>query len=246
MELDKTFLQNSEKILGIVNITPDSFSGDGLFKKENKLSKLLDFAGRNNISNLDIGCASSKPGYENVATQDELNRLNYFLSNVKGNFSLSIDTSNPIVAELALKNNFKILNDINGFEDEELIAKAIEYQCNVIIVHRHPESKHLHEKMNYRNNLKEVLEHLEHNVSQLIDKGINKQNIFIDPGLGFGKFEQDSVDLLMNIKDLVDEIPVVVGYSRKKFTQKVEMNNKEIFEHCINSGVTFVRLHLTN
>ena len=84
----------------------------------------------NNITNLDIGCASSKPGYENVATQDELSRLNYFLNNVKGNFSLSIDTSNPIVAELALKNNFKILNDINGFEDEELITKAIEIKIS--------------------------------------------------------------------------------------------------------------------
>ena len=62
MELDKTFLQNSKNILGIVNITPDSFSGDGLFKKENKLSKLLDFAERNNIRNLDIGCACA-PGY---------------------------------------------------------------------------------------------------------------------------------------------------------------------------------------
>jgi len=246
LDLDKTLLQNSENILGIVNLTPDSFSGDGLYKKENKLNKLLDFAEKNNIRNLDIGCTSSKPGYENVATKEELKRLNYFLSNAKSNFSLSIDTSNPIVAQLALKNNFKILNDINGFKDEELITTAIEYQCNVIIVHRHPKSKHLHEKMNYRNNSKEVLEHLEQKVSQLIDKGIKKQNIFIDPGLGFGKFEQDSVDLLMNIKDLVNEIPVVVGYSRKKFTKKIEMSNKEIFEHCINSGVAFVRLHLTN
>ena len=93
MELDKIFLYNSKNILGIVNITPDSFSGDGLFKKENKLSKLLDFAERNNISNLDIGCASSKPGYENVSTQEELNRINYFLSNVKDNFSCLLYTS---------------------------------------------------------------------------------------------------------------------------------------------------------
>ena len=122
---------------------------------------------------------------------------------------------------------------------------ALEYECNIIIVHRHPKSKHLHEKMNYRNSSKEVLEHLEENVSQLIDKGINKQKIFIDPGLGFGKFAKDSVDLLINIKDLVNEIPIVVGYSRKKFIENLEMNNKEIFEHCINSGVAFVRLHLT-
>ena len=93
-------LSITDNILGIVNISPDSFSGDGLFKKENKLSKLLDFAERNNINNLDIGCASSKPGYENVSTQEELNRLNYFLSNVNGNFSLSIDTSNPVMATL--------------------------------------------------------------------------------------------------------------------------------------------------
>lgn len=245
MELDKFFFNNSKNILGIVNVTPDSFSGDGVYKNENKLNKLLDFAERNNISNLDIGCASSKPGYENVEVKEELKRLNYFLTNMKGNFSLSIDTSDPIVARLALENNFKILNDINGFRDEELISTALEYECNIIIVHRHPKSKHLHEKMNYRNSSKEVLEHLEENVSQLIDKGINKQKIFIDPGLGFGKFAKDSVDLLINIKDLVNEIPVVVGYSRKKFIENIEMNNKEIFEHCINSGVAFVRLHLT-
>ena len=165
---------------------------------------------------------------------------------MKSNFILSIDTSSPEVAKLSLKNNFKILNDVNGFYNEELINTAIEYQCNVIIVHRHPDSKSLHEKMNYRNNSGEVLEHLEQRVSYVIDKGVKKENIYIDPGLGFGKFEQDSIDLLMNINDLVNEIPVVVGYSRKKFSKKLKLSKKEIFEHCINSGVTLVRMHLTN
>ena len=121
MDLDKTFIRNSENILGIVNLTPDSFSGDGLYKKENELIKLLDFAEKNKINNLDIGCASSKPGYDKVATKEEVIRLNYFLNLMKSNFILSIDTSNPEVAKLALKNNFKILNDVNGFHDEELI-----------------------------------------------------------------------------------------------------------------------------
>ena len=103
MELDKFFFNNSKNILGIVNVTPDSFSGDGVYKNENKLNKLLDFAERNNINNLDIGCASSKPGYENVEVKEELKRLNYFLTNMKGNFSLSIDTSDPIVEDLHLK-----------------------------------------------------------------------------------------------------------------------------------------------
>ena len=246
MDLDKTFIRNSENILGIVNLTPDSFSGDGLYKKENELIKLLDFAEKNKINNLDIGCASSKPGYDKVATKEEVIRLNYFLNLMKSNFTLSIDTSNPEVAKLALKNTFKILNDVNGFHDDELINTAIEYQCNVIIVHRHPDSKSLHEKMNYRNNSGEVLEHLEQRVSYVIDKGVKKENIYIDPGLGFGKFEQDSIDLLMNINDLVNEIPVVVGYSRKKFSKKLKLSKKEIFEHCINSGVTLVRMHLTN
>ena len=74
MDLDKTFIRNSENILGIVNLTPDSFSGDGLYKKENELIKLLDFAEKNKINNLDIGCASSKPGYDKVATKEEVIR----------------------------------------------------------------------------------------------------------------------------------------------------------------------------
>ena len=71
MELDKFFFNNSKNILGIVNVTPDSFSGDGVYKNENKLNKLLDFAERNNINNLDIGCASSKPGQLNRCQQRE-------------------------------------------------------------------------------------------------------------------------------------------------------------------------------
>ena len=88
MDLDKTFIRNSENILGIVNLTPDSFSGDGLYKKENELIKLLDFAEKNKINNLDIGCASSKPGYDKVATKEEVIRLNYFLNLMNSNFDI--------------------------------------------------------------------------------------------------------------------------------------------------------------
>ena len=108
-------------------------------------------------------------------------------------------------------------------------------------------SIHMNYDLLLRYNLHIIGEHefrVEHSLLAL--PGVKKENIYIDPGLGFGKFEQDSVDLLMNINDLVNEIPVVVGYSRKKFSKKLNLSKKEIFEHCINSGVTLVRMHLTN
>ena len=80
----------------------------------------------------------------------------------------------------------------------------------------------------------------------LIEKGVNRSQIAVDPGLGFGKKMEDSKELFLNLHNLINTYPIVVGYSRKKFTDQLNMTNNEMIDHCLDSGVDLLRLHLDN
>ena len=238
-------LDNS-KILGIINLSNDSFSGDGVFNKDAKLNKLLKSAKQKNINFIDVGCASTKPGFDSVTTEEEIERLNYFINSNQETFTFSIDSFNPIVVQHAVENNFEIINDVSGFVNEEMIQIAVDSKLKIILVHRHPKSASLHQKMIYKDVVKEVKEHLNSKIKSLISLGIKEEQIAIDPGLGFGKNLSDSAELLINIKELKENFPLIVGYSKKKFIKNIPMSNSDLFKHCVDSGVSLVRMHLTN
>ena len=237
---------DNSKILGIINLSNDSFTGDGVFNRDVGLKKLLQSAKQKNIDFIDIGCASSKPGFDSVTTEEEIERLNYFINSNQETFTFSIDSFNPIVVQHAVENNFEIINDVSGFLNEEMIQIAVDSKLKIILVHRHPKSESLHQKMIYKDVVKEVKEHLNSKIKSLISLGVREEQIAIDPGLGFGKNLSDSVDLLLNIKELKDNFPLIVGYSKKKFIKNIPMSNSDLFKHCVDSGVSLVRMHLTN
>ena len=237
---------DNSKILGIINLSNDSFSGDGVFNNDEKLNKLLQSAKHKNINFIDVGCASTKPGFDNVTTEEEIERLNYFININQDKFSLSIDSFNPIVTKHAVENYFEIINDVSGFMDEEMVRIAIESKSKIILVHRHPKSESLHHKMIYKDIVKEVKQHLNLKIKSLLSLGVKEEQIAIDPGLGFGKNLTDSIELLLNIKELKENFPLIVGYSKKKFIKNIPMSNSDLFKYCVDSGVSLVRLHLTN
>ena len=237
---------DNSKILGIINLSNDSFTGDGVFNHVEELNKLLQSAKQKNIDFIDIGCASSKPGFDSVTTEEEVERLNYFMNSNQEKFTFSIDSFNPIVVQHAVENNFEIINDVSGFRKEEMIQIAVDSKLKIILVHRHPKSESLHQKMIYKDVVKEVKEHLNSKIKSLISLGVKEEQIAIDPGLGFGKNLSDSAELLMNIKELKDNFPLIVGYSKKKFIKNIPMSNSDLFKHCVDSGVSLVRMHLTN
>ena len=146
----------------------------------------------------------------------------------------------------AVENNFEIINDVSGFMNEEMIQIAIDSKSKIILVHRHPKSESLHQKMIYKDVVKEVKEHLNSKIKSLISLGVKEEQIAIDPGLGFGKNLSDSAELLINIKELKENFPLIVGYSKKKFIKNIPMSNSDLFKHCVDSGVSLVRMHLTN
>ena len=201
----KNFLKLLEKkTFGIINVTDDSFSGDGILHSKKLLKERFNFALENNINFLDIGCMSTKPDYQMLNTNEELDRLNFFLDNMSDKFYYSIDTLNSLVAERALDSGFLIINDVSGFSESKMIELAIQRECGIIVMHRNPASKNIQEKMD------------------------------------------DSKELFLNLNNLIKSYPVVVGYSRKKFTDQINMTTSEMKDHCLQSGVDLVRLHLDN
>ena len=237
-------VKNNE--IGIINSTNDSFTGDGVFENKSGLKFLLDVAKSKNIKILDVGGVSTKPGFEEVSYEEELERLNFFISNYFGKFKLSVDTMNYDIARHALENNFEIVNDVSGFNDLKMIQLIVEKAPKIILVHTHPNSSDIQEKINYKDVVKEVRDHLEEKIENLISLGVDKNKISIDPGLGFGKSMEDSQKLFENLEYFSFGFPLIVGYSKKKFAQNLEMTDKELYNHCIESGASLVRLHIAS
>jgi len=237
---------DNQRVIGIINSTKDSFTGDGVFEDSERLEFLLKTAEEKEIKFLDVGGVSTKPGFKEVSYEEELKRLNFFVSNYFGNFKLSVDTMNYKIAKFALENNFEIVNDVSGFTNLKMIQLIVEKAPKIILVHSHPNSSDIQEKMNYKDVVKEVRGHLEEKIENLISHGVDKSRISIDPGLGFGKSMEDSQKIFKNLENFCFGFPLIVGYSKKKFAQNLEMTDEELFNHCINSGVSLVRLHIAS
>jgi dihydropteroate synthase len=170
-------------------------------------------------------------------------RLNSFLEHKNDNFYHSIDTFNPIVAEEAFQNNFSVVNDVSGAQDQRMITTLRKHSAGLILTHRNNNSSSIHDKVDYKDIVKDVKNDLRRQVRNILDSGVNRDQIAIDVGLGFGKTQEQSATLLESISQFVGDYPLVVGYSRKKFTQLLKTSDEELLNHCQNQGVSLVRLH---
>ena len=230
--------------MGIINVTPDSFFGDGILGSKKLLEERFLKAKEMNLGFLDIGCMSTKPNFKTLGKSDELDRLDFFLNNMSNEFTYSIDSSTLEVVDKAIDSGFSVINDVSGFQNQEIINKAIDSRCGIILVHRHPMSDNIHEKMDYQDIVAEVKYQIDNQISELMSLGINESQIAIDPALGFGKKLEDSAMLLMQIEKLVGSFPVVIGYSNKKFTSSPSLSKTNLLNHSYNSGVSLIRLHI--
>ena len=211
------------KIMGIVNVTPDSFSDGGkYFSLENAVNhtlKLID----EGADIIDIGGESTRPGSDQVSTEEELHRT---IPVIKKIFSLrkdviiSIDTTKSEVAKQALDAGANIINDISGLTfDKNMIKVAKEFEAGVVIMHIKGNPKTMQNKPEYNDVLKEVYDFL---LSQTINaKQNNVEKIIVDPGIGFGKRVEDNFTLIKNL-DYFQSLgyPVMIGLSKKSFIGK--------------------------
>ena len=207
-------------IMGIINATPDSFSGDGIFKnKKFSLERELENMLKQSVDIIDVGGESTRPAsvYENVkevTENEELDRVLPIIEFIKENFPLyiSIDTKKPLVAKEAIKLGVSVVNDISMLEDESILESIGENNIFYVLNHFRKNKKH-------KNIIPEIIDDLSSKIDSILEKGFKRENIILDPGIGFGKKFDQSKDALSNI-DIIKRsfnLPIMIGPSRKSF-----------------------------
>ena len=214
-------------IMGILNITPDSFSDGGKYFDGNVLlDKVISDAVRmekEGADFLDVGGESTRPGSESIDTDEELRRVIPVIEELKKKVSIpiSIDTYKHEVAEEALKAGAVIVNDISGFKfDIENAEVTAEYNASCILMHIKGTPKNMQENPVYENVVREVYDYLKESAD--IAKSFGIKQIITDVGIGFGKSLEHNIELIRNLRKFRDlGYPVLLGVSRKSFINKI-------------------------
>ncbi len=208
-------------IIGILNVTPDSFSDGGKFNHlENALehaqSMLLDGA-----TIIDIGGESTRPNSDSVSSDEQIERVLPIIKAIRqhSDVLISIDTTSSLVAEAALNAGANIINDVSaGKNDPKMFTLAAQKNVPIVLMHAQGTPKTMQENPYYENVVQDVISALMQRANEAIKAGVKKENIVLDIGIGFGKRKQDNLDLLAHLADFVAlGFPVLLGTSRKRF-----------------------------
>ncbi|MFA5062520.1 MAG: dihydropteroate synthase [Candidatus Omnitrophota bacterium] len=208
-------------IMGIVNVTPDSFSGDGLSLRS--IDEITDFAQKlveDGADILDIGGESTRPGAKPISIKEELARVIPVIKSVsrKINIPLSIDTYKPEVAKQALDNGADMVNDITALKDSSMAKVISRYKAGVVIMHMQGLPRSMQVNPKYLSLIDEIIEYLTKAMDRGINNGIPKEKIVIDPGIGFGKTTEHNLEVIKRLKEFkVLGRPILIGTSRKSF-----------------------------
>jgi len=213
-------------LMGILNMTPDSFSGDGRLKRdvEETVALAEDFVA-SGADILDIGGESTKPGAEKISAKEEIRRVMPILTRLvkKVRVPVSIDTTKSDVARAALDAGAVIVNDISALRFDKKMAKLIaRFKASVILMHMQGIPRTMQQKPVYKDLLREIIGFLDEAILRAQEAGIVLEKIAVDPGIGFGKTLEHNLEILRNLSVFKScGRPVLVGLSRKSFIGKV-------------------------
>ncbi|REJ91197.1 MAG: dihydropteroate synthase [Planctomycetota bacterium] len=211
--------------MGIVNVTPDSFSDGGRWLDPNDaVSQALQLV-EDGADILDIGGESTRPGADPVSQSDELRRVIPVIQRLadRTDVPLSVDTTKAEVARQALAAGATIVNDISGLTfDREMTQVCADSDCGVICMHIRGTPQTMQDDPQYENVVVEVRDHLRARLNRLVAAGIEQERIVLDPGIGFGKTAGHNLELLSSIGTLRElGRPILIGHSRKRFLKKL-------------------------
>jgi dihydropteroate synthase len=210
-------------LMGILNITPDSFSDGGRFTSVANALQQVEKMLAEGADIIDIGGESTRPGSDPVAPDEQILRVIPVISAIRNSLPetvlLSIDTTSSEVAEAALETGANIINDVSaGNDDAAILALAAQADVPIILMHSLGTPKTMQDNPQYKDILQDVLDALVLRINTAQAVGINTDKIIIDPGIGFGKRKQDNLALLAHLDQLVAlGFPVLLGTSRKRF-----------------------------
>jgi dihydropteroate synthase len=242
-------------IMGIINVTPDSFSGDGMYST--KTSDIAEYAEKlvnEGADIIDIGGESTRPGAKPVSLKDELLRVipavNALSKKIK--VPISVDTYKPEVAKQALENGAAIINDITALRNIKMAKVIAAHKAGVVLMHMLGNPRSMQKNPKYTSLIDEISCYLSAAIKKAQDCGIDKDKIIIDPGIGFGKTLGHNLEILKRLREfkLLGK-PILIGTSRKSFLGTIlnEPADKRIFGTVASSvlacenGANIIRAH---
>ena len=212
-------------IMGVLNVTPDSFSDRGkFFTAEKAVEHGLEMA-EEGAQIIDVGGESTRPGSERVAAEEEMRRVIHVIEKLRAKIDIliSIDTSKAEVADAAIQAGASIVNDVTGGRgDKEMMPLVAESKSGFIIVHMQGNPRTMQMEPRYTDVVSEVADFFRQQRARAIEYGIDPMAIAFDPGIGFGKTLEHNLELLAHLEQLrVHDRPLAVGVSRKSFLVKL-------------------------
>ena len=227
LELGQKTLDLSSRthLMGVLNVTPDSFSDGGRFLKlEEAVKQGLKLA-EEGADIIDIGGESTRPGSEPVTIEEELRRIMPVIEELTKRIQvpISIDTYKSKIAKEVLDSGASMVNDISGLRFDPEMKKVIaEYDVPVVLMHIQGTPRNMQENPKYDNLIEDIKSYLNQSISMAEEAGIGEDKIIIDPGIGFGKTLDDNLKILKNLREFKSlGKPVMIGVSRKSFIGKI-------------------------
>lgn len=254
-------LNTHTHIMGIMNLTPDSFSGDGLYKRAGESGQkkdIVDYAQKleeDGADIIDIGAESTRPGAKAVRLNEELKRLIPAIKKIikKVKVPISVDTYKSEAARQALDNGASIINDITALSGDRKMAGVISrHKAGVVLMHMKGRPRTMQKNPRYGDLLREIIDYLRAAINRALGAGIDFEKIVVDPGIGFGKTAEDNLKIIKSLEQLKAlGRPILVGTSRKSFLGKIaggdcaERLAAAISSNCfaVMRGANIVRVH---
>ena len=247
--------EQQTQIMGILNVTPDSFSDGGCFVVTDKIAEQVERMIGAGARIIDIGGESSRPGAEAVSEEDELSRVLPPIKAIRQrhDIAISVDTTKANVARQAIAAGADIVNDISGLRHDPAMIKVIrETGAQAVIMHMQGTPRTMQEAPVYDDLITEIKNFLQERVSWAESQGVEKSKLIVDPGIGFGKTVQHNLSLLKHLAKFKQiGCPLLIGHSRKAFIGKTlacEISDRDtataiVSALCVSHGVDILRVH---
>jgi len=240
------------RIMAILNVTPDSFSGDGLLKARDRVRWRADAAVAAGAAMLDVGGESSRPGADSVSEAEELERVIPVVEALAdGGVPISVDTVKPVVMREALAAGASMINDINALRAEGAVDAVAQTAAGACLMHMQGEPRTMQQDPQYDDVVSEVMASLMARVAVVEAAGVAPERIVLDPGFGFGKTLEQNLALFRALPRFCERYPVLVGVSRKSMIGGV--TGRPVDQRVVGSsvaaalavqlGASWVRVH---
>ncbi|PKF74967.1 dihydropteroate synthase [Chryseobacterium sp. PMSZPI] len=240
--------------MGILNLTPDSFSDGGKFNDGKLALEHTEKLVRDGAEIIDIGPQSTRPNAEFLSSEEEINRIGNVISQIKKEFPeilISLDTFYAETVKFGYNEGIDIINDISGGQyDEKMFDTAAETRLPYILMHINPSYDTMHDKIKFKDITVEVNKYFSQKINELLQKGV--KDIILDPGFGFGKTVEDQMKMIDEVGYLgFGKFPLLIGISRKSFIYKplgkspldINEETQKLHMKVLEQGAKILRVH---